>query len=90
MIYLPDVNFWIALGSDQHVHHAAAKNWFVNILDERLAFCRITELGFLRLLTNRHVMGEDALQPALAWQVLQSPPFRLRPALDVRMPVLSP
>lgn len=69
MIYLPDVNAWIALTSDRHVHHLIAKNWFQSIGTEQIAFCRITELGFLRLLTNSHVMSEDVLEPVRAWQV---------------------
>ena len=69
MIYLPDVNVWIALTSDQHVHHTAAKRWIQNLEADRLAFCRITELGFLRLLTNHHVMGGGALVPAQAWDI---------------------
>ncbi|HEY0758459.1 MAG TPA: hypothetical protein VGD59_04290 [Acidisarcina sp.] len=66
MTYLPDVNVWIALASNRHVHHQAAKAWFETLADERSVFCRITELGFLRLLTNIHVMGEDVLTPERA------------------------
>lgn len=35
----------------------------------RLLFAVFTELGFLRLLTNTHVMGKDVLPPAKAWRV---------------------
>ena len=56
MTYLLDVNVWIALAAERHTHHRVARRWFSNLLDEKLAFCRITQLGFLRLLTNRHVM----------------------------------
>jgi len=52
MIYLPDVNVWIALAADQHIHHNVAKRWFTGIQDDQVLFCRITQLGFLRLLTN--------------------------------------
>jgi predicted nucleic acid-binding protein len=58
MTYLPDVNVWIALAAERHIHHLPARQWFNAIGDERLAFCRITQLGFLRLLTNKHVMRE--------------------------------
>jgi uncharacterized protein len=67
MIYLADVNFWIALAAEQHVHHGIARNWFISARAEGVAFCRITQLGFLRLLTNRHVMKEEALTPIAAW-----------------------
>jgi uncharacterized protein len=69
MIYLPDVNVWIALTSDRHVHHVIARNWLQSFAGEQIAFCRITELSLLRLLTNSHVMGEDVLDPIRAWQV---------------------
>ena len=69
MTYLPDVNVWIALTSDQHVHHEIAKHWIQDLQSEKLAFCRITELGFLRLLTSRHVMGDGAQTPEQAWRI---------------------
>jgi len=69
MIFLPDVNVWVALTSNRHVHHSLAIAWFENTGSDRFAFCRITELGFLRLLTNAHVMGKDVLSPVEAWRV---------------------
>jgi toxin-antitoxin system PIN domain toxin len=69
MIYLPDVNIWIALTSNRHVHQQIATEWFQGIDQDRMAFCRVSELGFLRLLTNSHVMGKDVLSPARAWRV---------------------
>jgi uncharacterized protein len=68
MTYLPDVNVWIALAAEQHKHHAAARGWFKSLQDEKVMFCRITQLGFLRLLTNRHVMQEEVLSPSEAWR----------------------
>src|SRR5258706_10291094 len=64
MTYLPDVNVWIALAAERHTLHRAARNWFSNFQDEKLAFCRLTQLGFLRLLTNKHVMQEEVMSPA--------------------------
>src|SRR5882757_11302446 len=69
MIFLPDVNIWVALTSNRHVHHALANEWLQGLEGDQLAFCRISELGFLRLLTNAHVMGKDALPPVEAWRV---------------------
>jgi predicted nucleic acid-binding protein len=63
MIFLPDVNIWIALTSNRHVHHSLATEWLQGIENEQIAFCRISELSFLRLLTNAHVMGKDVLSP---------------------------
>src|ERR1700678_690513 len=67
MIYLPEVNIWIALTSD--VHHQIATEWLDGPDHDTVAFCRVSELGFLRLLTNAHVMGKDVLSPAQAWDV---------------------
>jgi hypothetical protein len=67
MTYLPDVNVWIALYSPGHAHHRTALEWFDRSAPSDLVFCRVTQMGFLRLLTNRHVMGINALGPAKAW-----------------------
>jgi toxin-antitoxin system PIN domain toxin len=70
MTYLPDVNVWIAMYSPGHVHHAVALGWFNRSIEEDLVFCRVTQMGFLRLLTNRHVMGINTLSPPNAWAAL--------------------
>jgi toxin-antitoxin system PIN domain toxin len=72
MICLPDVNVWIALTSDRHIHHSIATRWLDNSEDLQLVFCRITEMGFLRLLTNPHVMVEDVLDAQAAWSVYEA------------------
>ena len=72
MTYLPDVNVWIALAAERHTHHRAARHWFGNIQGERMAFCRVTQLSFLRLLTNRHVMQEEVVSPDEAWQAYRA------------------
>lgn len=41
MNYLADINVWIALVADQHVHHPAASRWFRNLGDDKLAFCSL-------------------------------------------------
>jgi hypothetical protein len=67
----PDVNVWIALTYERHAHHFAARNWFEALeRDVRLFFCRFTQIGFLRLLTNEAVMGPDGVMgQAEAWKV---------------------
>ena len=67
MTYLPDVNVWIALAVDVHVHNSVASRWVEQLRREKLAFCRITEMGLLRLLTNRHVMDGSPLSASEAW-----------------------
>ena len=67
MIYLRDVNVWVALASRRHKHNKPAAAWMQSVGDNNVAFCRITELGLLRLLTNAHVMGSDVFDVLGAW-----------------------
>ena len=65
----PDVNVWLALTHGRHVHHEIASDWLATLDgDVRLRFCRITQLGLLRLLTAEVVMREDVLTQAEAWR----------------------
>jgi len=81
--YLADINVWLALTWDQHPQHAPASRWYGAIDDAALLFCRFTMLGFLRLLTNRKVMGDStvtltgALQLYDRWR--QDPRVELAP-----------
>jgi len=60
----------VALTHGAHVHHDVAHDWFVSLdSSARLAFCRVTQLGYLRLLTAEAVMGEDVVSQVSAWQV---------------------
>lgn len=60
--YFPDVNTWLALAWDGHVHHQEAANWFGGVLEpSRLIFSRYSQLGFLRLMTNAKVMGDSVV-----------------------------
>ena len=64
----PDVNVWIALTYRGHIHHTAARTWLDSVPDDsELCFCRLTQLGFLRLLTTAAVMGNKVLSQAEAW-----------------------
>jgi|SRR5579883_836755 toxin-antitoxin system PIN domain toxin len=67
--FLPDINVWIALIYDGHAHHPIARAWFEQLERERLYFCRVTQLGFLRLLTNRQVMGNQVMGQPAAWRI---------------------
>ena len=58
LFLFPDINVWVALTYDRHVHHIAARKWFENLAPmARLFFCRLTQLGLLRLLSAAAVMG---------------------------------
>lgn len=60
-MFLPDINVWLALSFDSHLHHASSTQWFGGLTTEVGFFCRITQLGFLRLATNQKVFGPHAL-----------------------------
>jgi predicted nucleic acid-binding protein len=49
---LPDINVWLALVFDAHVHHPSALAWFNSLSDETAFFCRLTQQGFLRWANN--------------------------------------
>lgn len=75
---VPDVNVWLALTFDSHVHHPTAKMWFEALSGEVCLFCRTTQQGFLRLATNPSVFGNHALTMPDAWQkydIFQSDPY---------------
>jgi toxin-antitoxin system PIN domain toxin len=65
----PDLNVWIALTYQGHIHHSLADAWFSRLpADSRLFFCRFTQLGFLRLLTAEAVMADEVMNQPQAWQ----------------------
>jgi uncharacterized protein len=64
----PDINVWVALTYEGHLHHSNAAEWFARLpLDATLAFCRFTQLGLLRLLTAEPVMGDEVMTQQQAW-----------------------
>ena len=45
-MFLPDINLWLALAFELHVHHAAAKNWFDGATNDGCCFCRLRSKDF--------------------------------------------
>lgn len=64
---LVDVNVCLALSSQQHEHHTAVRAWFDEVADDAIGICRVVQLGWLRLLSARVVLGEEALSRRQAW-----------------------
>jgi hypothetical protein len=64
----PDINVWLALACPEHVHHLPARRWWEGETG-RIAFCRITQLSFLRLVTLPAAMSGKPLTMAGAWRV---------------------
>ncbi len=67
--YFPDINVWVALAYRGHSHNRAAATWFGGITIGPVAFCRFTQLGFLRLLTNPALMGDEVKTQRESWIV---------------------
>jgi uncharacterized protein len=74
---LLDVNVWLALAVEAHAHHHRAQAYWEGEAAPQSAFCRVTELAFLRHLTNQAVMGDQMLRPSAACGKLQE--FRALP-----------
>ena len=70
MTYLPDVNLLIALTVAEHVSHDTALEWVQAASGDTIALCRVTQMGFLRLLTNARVMAGDVFTADRAWRLM--------------------
>lgn len=70
--FFPDLNVWLALSDQAHIHNTETWEW-LKILpsDARLMFSRYTQVGLLRLLTNRTVMAGATLTIGEAWQMYE-------------------
>jgi uncharacterized protein len=68
-ISLPDVNVWLALTAEGHVHHKIARSWFYTNSENSVAFCRVTQMGFLRLLTNSKALSRGVRTVIEAWSI---------------------
>jgi uncharacterized protein len=65
-VKLLDANVWVAAAWVHHVHHDVARFWMDQQADD-LAWCRATQMAFLRLVCQSTVMGKDALTRREAW-----------------------
>lgn len=69
MPVLCDVNLLLALVTDRHEHHAIAAQWIENMKSGEVVVCRVVQTGFLRLLNNPAVMGDEALEADDCWSL---------------------
>lgn len=96
--FLADVNVWLATLVREHPHHDAAVRWWRDTVlagGGEVCFCRFTQLGLLRLLCNRRVMGKATRTSEEAWSdyvtLLQQDPVTYLeepPGLEVRLAAL--
>lgn len=68
---LLDVNVLTALHWPAHEHHEAAHRWLAERSTTRWATCPLTQLGFLRIVSNPS-FSRDALSPAEAITLLDT------------------
>ena len=68
---LPDVNVWLAASWARHSAHNTARVW-MDAEEGDLVFCRVSQMAFLRLLTNPAITKEDALPRRRAWEVFDN------------------
>jgi uncharacterized protein len=64
---LLDVGVWLAAIWGRHARHPLAAEWFGRQADD-LAFCRVTQMSLLRLLSSPAIMGDDAIDRSQAWR----------------------
>jgi hypothetical protein len=62
------MNVWLALATPEHVHAPRAREWWRSE-SGAIAFSRLTQLGFLRLVTTAAAMDGKPLTIAQAWRV---------------------
>jgi toxin-antitoxin system PIN domain toxin len=69
-LIFPDVNLWLALNYEPHVHNAAAVRWY-EALDPaaQFVFCHHTQLGLFRLLSTESVLKQDVMNQRQCWQI---------------------
>jgi uncharacterized protein len=69
-LIFPDLNIWMALSLGAHEHSRAAWNWYRSLRgEEELVFCRMSQLGVLRLLTTQSVAKDETLSQMQAWSI---------------------
>lgn len=68
--YLLDVNTLIALLWARHEHHDAVLRWFGRNSKKGWATCTLTQLGFVRIVTNA-AFSPQAVRPAEALSLLK-------------------
>jgi uncharacterized protein len=78
VIYLLDVNALLALGLAEHEFNGRVVSWLQAMPTSILATCSITELGFVRVLTQAPAYGftiQDARSLLLRLKEAKSPQF---------------
>lgn len=70
--YFPDINVWLALVVERHAFNRPASAWWNQDQSDAVGFCRFTQLGLLRHLTNTATMKGNPLTNRQAWEVFEN------------------
>jgi toxin-antitoxin system PIN domain toxin len=72
-LVFPDVNVWFALNYEGHTHFETSDAWF-NSLDEAsvLYFCRHTQMGLFRLLSNPVAIPKETRTQRQCWEIYET------------------
>ncbi len=69
-LIFPDVNVWLALNYEKHIHNVSAVQWYKSLDSSTVfAFCRHTQLGLFRLLSSETILKENARNQRECWSV---------------------
>ena len=68
----PDINVWLAIVVARHIHNGPASAWWNQNDADSVGFCRFTQLGLLRHLTNAATMQGSPLTNRQAWEVFET------------------
>ncbi len=63
----PDVNVWLALLLEDHVHRPVVRKWWESSHAGMIGFLRLTQMSVLRLLTTPTAMNGRPLRMSEAW-----------------------
>jgi len=66
-LIFPDVNVWLALLREDHVHRDAARKWLESTACNVIGFTRVTQMSILRVLTTPAAMNGKPLRMPKAW-----------------------
>lgn len=67
---LLDTNVWLAAAWRNHSQHHIASDW-MDAQDDDLAFCRVTQMGLLRLVSNPAITQDDVMTRRQAWDLVE-------------------
>ncbi|MGA9060595.1 MAG: TA system VapC family ribonuclease toxin [Terracidiphilus sp.] len=69
-LIFPDVNVWLALNYEKHIHNRVVVEWYETLVHATIfVFCRHTQMGLFRVLSMEPVMKQDSMSQAQCWEV---------------------